>query len=186
MKTISNFRLRVAQLALMMLVPIAAPYLKADQQPTSDSAAAIAILSPAQGFDVVGNVQFIPTKNGVRIVARITNLTPGKHGFHIHEKGDLSAPDLSSAGPHFNPTNNPHAGPDAKQRHMGDLGNLTADSNGVAMLDYVDQHLSIEGAHSIIGRAVIVHSGPDDLKTQPSGDSGKRVAGGVIKKSDRK
>ena len=113
------------------------------------------------------------------------NLTRGDHGFHVHEKGDLSAPDLSSAGGHYNPTGHPHAGPKADKRHMGDLGNLSANTQGVATLDYVDPALRLDGEHSIVGKSVIVHAGRDDLKTQPSGDSGSRIAGGVIERVKR-
>ena len=141
---------------------------------------AVATLAPTQGNKVTGTVAFVREPNGIRVTARIQGLAEGDHGFHVHEKGDCSAPDGSSAGGHFNPTNLPHAGRDAQKRHVGDLGNLTADANGVASVNFVDSHLELSGPNSIIGKAVIVHAGPDDFTSQPSGNAGGRVACGVI------
>jgi len=154
------------------------------QTPAAKSAApskGISVLHPTAGNKVTGTVTFTPAADGVKIHAEIGGLTPGKHGFHIHEFGDCSAADASSAGAHFNPTNQPHAGPDAAARHEGDMGNVEADASGNARLDYVDHQISLANdAKSAIGRAVVVHAKPDDLKTQPSGDSGARIACGVI------
>ena len=142
---------------------------------------AIAVLHPTGGNKVTGTVTFTPVADGVQVHAEITGLTAGKHGFHVHEFGDCSAADASSAGAHFNPTNQPHAGPDAAARHEGDMGNIEADASGNAKLDYVDHQISLgNDAKSAIGRAVVVHAKPDDLKTQPSGDAGGRIACGVI------
>lgn len=148
--------------------------------PGSTELQALAQLQPTQGHDARGTVRFSSDRSGVRIVADLTGLTPGKHGIHLHENGDCSAPDASSAGGHFNPTGQPHASPDSEKRHLGDLGNLTADANGRAQFDYVDSHLSLSGPNGIIGCSVVVHAGRDDLTSQPSGDSGPRVACGAI------
>lgn len=145
-------------------------------------AVATARLQPAADSKVTGVVHFIPAEKGLRVVAHVVNLTPGDHGFHVHEKGDLSAPDLTSAGGHFNPTGQPHGAPDSDRRHVGDLGNLKANERGVATLDFVDRHLTLDGKNSIVGKAVIVHEKADDLKSQPTGDAGGRVAGGVIER----
>ena len=154
------------------------------QTPATKSAASskgISVLHPSAGNKVTGTVTFTPVADGVQVHAEIAGLTPGKHGFHIHEFGDCSAADASSAGAHFNPTNQPHAGPDAAARHEGDMGNVEADASGNAKLDYVDHQISLANdAKSAIGRSVVVHAKPDDLKTQPSGDSGARIACGVI------
>ena len=154
------------------------------QTPAAKSAASskgISVLHPTAGNKVSGTVTFTPVADGVQVHAEITGLTPGKHGFHVHEFGDCSAADASSAGAHFNPTNQPHAGPDAAARHEGDMGNVEADASGNAKLDYVDHQISLSSdAKSAIGRSVVVHAKPDDLKTQPSGDSGARIACGVI------
>ena len=148
---------------------------------STTSSKAIAVLHPTAGNKVSGTVTFTPVADGVQVHAEIAGLTPGKHGFHVHEFGDCSAADASSAGAHFNPTNQPHAGPDAAARHEGDMGNIEADASGNAKLDYVDHQISLANdAKSVIGRSVVVHAKPDDLKTQPSGDSGARIACGVI------
>src|SRR5206468_10865272 len=156
----------------------------AQAQPEEKSSAplrAIALLHPTAGNKLSGTVTFTPVADGVQVRAEITGLTPGKHGFHVHEFGDCSAADASSAGAHFNPTNQPHAGPEATARHEGDMGNVEADASGNAKLDYVDHQISLASdAKSAIGRSVVVHAKPDDLKTQPSGDAGGRIACGVI------
>jgi Cu-Zn family superoxide dismutase len=141
---------------------------------------AIAVLNPTQGNEVRGVVHFTRVPGGVRVVAEVSGLTPGLHGFHVHEFGDASSPDGMAAGGHFNPAHETHNGPTAEHRHAGDLGNLEADASGRATLDRIDAVLSLDGAHSIIGRGLVVHASPDDLKSQPTGNAGKRVAVGVI------
>jgi Cu-Zn family superoxide dismutase len=130
---------------------------------------------------VTGTVEFHEQADGVRVVADVKGLTPGMHGFHGHEKGDLSDPKLISAGPHFNPAGHKHGGPDSEMRHAGDLGNLEADAQGNAKLDKVFKGITIKGAtDGIVGRSVLIHAKADDLTTDPSGESGDRIAGGVI------
>ncbi len=141
---------------------------------------AIAVLQPTKGTSVKGTVTFEAVEDGIHVVADVTGLTPGKHGFHIHEFGDCSAPDASSAGGHFNPDVTAHGPPDEKPRHAGDMGNLVADKDGHATLDYVDHVMVFSGEKSILGHAVIVHEKEDDLKSQPTGNAGARVACGVI------
>lgn len=141
---------------------------------------AVAVLVPTAGNQVTGTVRFTRTAAGVRVVAQVSGLTPGDHGFHIHEFGDLTSADGLSAGGHFNPSQAPHGAPGATERHVGDLGNLKADASGHATLDYVDAVLTFDGSTSIIGRGVVVHADADDLKSQPVGNAGKRVATGVI------
>lgn len=141
---------------------------------------ATAVMNPTQGSKVQGVVHFAQDGKAVRITVNIEGLSPGPHAFHIHEFGDCSSPDANSAGGHFNPTDMPHGGPKAEMRHVGDLGNIEADKNGLARLELTDTVLSLEGPKSIIGRSVIVHAQTDDFKTQPSGAAGARVACGVI------
>jgi superoxide dismutase, Cu-Zn family len=141
---------------------------------------AVAQLAPTEGNQVRGTVSFTATNQGVRVVADLTGLTPGDHGIHIHAKGDCSAPDAKSAGEHFNPTSLPHGGPDSAQHHVGDLGNITSDDSGNAHLDRVFTFLSLSGSNSIVDHSVIIHSGKDDFTSQPAGNSGNRVACGVI------
>lgn len=147
----------------------------------ADRPGAVAILEPTQGHTARGTVTFTPTATGVRVVADLVNLKPGEHGFHIHEKGDCSAPDATSAGGHYNPTGVPHGAPDAPQHHVGDLGNILADDTGRAHLDREFNFLQLHGPHSIIGRGLIVHADRDDLVSQPTGNAGARVACGVIR-----
>jgi|SRR5208283_1573919 len=141
---------------------------------------AIAVMNPTEGSKVRGVVSFTKDGKGVRIIANIEGLSPGPHGFHIHEFGNCTSPDANSAGGHFNPADMPHAGPKSEKRHVGDLGNLEADKNGLARLEWTDNIISLEGPESVIGRSVIVHAQADDFKTQPTGGSGARVACGVI------
>jgi len=141
---------------------------------------AVAVLHPTKGSTVEGIVTFTKSGDETKIVADIIGLAPGKHGFHIHEFGDCSSPDGKAAGGHFNPTNNPHAGHDVAQRHEGDMGNIEADSSGKAHLELTDSMMTMSGEKSIIGHGVIVHEKADDLKSQPTGDAGGRVACGVI------
>ena len=145
------------------------------QEPTK----AIAVLQSASGSKVTGTVTFTKTGDTVQVVADITGLTPGKHAFHIHEFGDCSAADASSAGGHFNPMHKPHGSPDSPERHAGDMGNLEADSSGKAHLELKDSMLKLSGENSILGHAVIVHEKVDDW-SQPVGNAGGRQACGVI------
>ncbi len=141
---------------------------------------AICVLRPTEGNDVTGMVTFTKTDSGIHVVADVQGLTPGKHGFHIHQYGDLSSPDGTSLGGHFNPDNKDHGAPTSADRHVGDLGNITAGADGNAHLEMTDTLLAFQGPHSIIGRGIIVHAGEDDLVTQPTGNAGARVAMGVI------
>ncbi len=141
---------------------------------------AVAVLHATKGNNASGIVTFTKTEGGMKVEAPLEGLTAGVHAFHIHEFGDCSAADGASAGGHFNPAGMPHGGPDAEKRHVGDLGNITADESGVAHYERIDAHLAFDGPHSIIGRSVIVHEKADDLTTQPTGAAGARVACGVI------
>jgi Cu-Zn family superoxide dismutase len=145
-----------------------------------------AVLSPTQGNNASGSVTFTQMDNGVQVVADIMNLTPGEHGFHIHENGDCSSPDASSGGEHFNPTDMPHGGPESPRHHIGDLGNIVADASGRARMNKVFLFLSLNGDNSIVGKSIIVHSDRDDLVSQPSGDSGTRLACGVIRAEEQR
>lgn len=145
-----------------------------------DITAAVAVLHPTEGNMVHGTVTFTKNTDGIRIVADVEGLTPGKHGFHIHELGDCSAIDASSAGGHFNPDGMPHGAPNDMNRHVGDLGNLVADEEGEAHYERTDSFIDFSGDHSIIGLSVVIHAEEDDLTSQPSGAAGPRVACGVI------
>ena len=143
--------------------------------------AAHAQLQPTRGNTAAGRVTFTPREGGVDLVATVTGLTPGRHGFHVHEKGDCSAPDAISAGGHFNPAGHAHGHPSQSPRHAGDLPMLEADAAGNATLKAFLPGLAIAGGPSAVaGRAVVVHAAADDFKSQPAGNSGARVACGVI------
>ncbi|MBE0595716.1 MAG: superoxide dismutase family protein [Desulfuromonadales bacterium] len=144
---------------------------------------AIARLAPTQGNETTGTVTFTRQADGVEVVAEIQGLPPGgRHGFHVHETGDCSAPDATSAGGHFNPQGTPHGAPDnpLDQRHAGDLGNIEAGPDGTAQYRRVDPGLQLDGPQSIVGKAVLVHANPDDFTSQPAGEAGARLACGVI------
>lgn len=179
-RTLARWMATVA--ALGVAAALAVPVIYAQEKPegAGEVTRAVAVLHPASDSEVRGVVTFTKVEGGVRVVAHIEGLKPGLHGFHVHEFGDCTAPDAGSAGGHFNPTNKPHAGPDDAERHEGDLGNVEADANGVAHYDRVDKEVELNGAHSIVGRAVIVHADPDDLKSQPTGNAGARLACGVV------
>jgi Cu-Zn family superoxide dismutase len=141
---------------------------------------AVAVMSPTEGNEARGVVTFTRTEEGIVVVADLVGLEPGKHGFHIHEFGDCSATDGTSAGGHFNPEGTEHAGPHDSSRHVGDLGNVEAGENGTAHHELTDIQIAFTGEHSIIGRGVILHAGEDDLTSQPTGAAGARVACGVV------
>jgi len=147
-----------------------------------ESEAAVATLAPVSGSQVAGEVRFYAEGDSVLVAVQATGLESGMHGFHIHENGDCSAPDASSAGGHFAPEGHPHGAPSGEdgQHHAGDMGNIRADGNGVAMTQLTLDDLSLDNPNSIVGKAVIIHAMADDLQTQPSGDSGNPVACGVI------
>ncbi len=149
----------------------------------SPGPAAEAILNPTSGNKVSGSVKFTQKDDAVWLNAKVSGLTPGAHGFHIHDKGDCSAPDGTSAGGHFNPTAKPHGHPDHGDHHAGDMPALEADAAGNASLSSELHGVTLgEGANSIVGRGLIVHAAADDYTTQPTGNSGARLACGVIVK----
>jgi Cu-Zn family superoxide dismutase len=147
---------------------------------------AVAKIDPLGESGVKGKVTFTKQADGVLIEAELTGLQPGEHGFHVHEFGDCSMADGTCAGGHFNPTGAPHGGPDDAERHAGDFGNIKADQSGNATYKRVDKHIALGGPNSIIGRSVIIHADPDDLKSQPSGNAGARIGCGVIGIADPK
>lgn len=142
---------------------------------------AMAMLSPTQGQTAGGQVMFHDMGGHLMAHARLTGLKPNaEHGFHVHEKGDCSAPDATSAGGHFNPDNQPHGGQDVAH-HAGDMPNVRTDANGNADVRIMLQGISVGGAKGdIVGRSVVVHAQPDDYRSQPAGNSGARIACGVI------
>jgi len=151
-----------------------------EQEEITNFEMAICVLNPTKGNDVSGTILFAKSDSGVYVTVNIKGLSPGKHGFHIHEFGDCSAANGTSAGGHYNPEGHDHSDPMAEMRHAGDLGNVTANEEGIAHLEHFDKLIKLNGENSIIGRSIIVHADEDDLTSQPTGNAGARVACGVI------
>lgn len=137
---------------------------------------------------VHGCMSLTQTDDEVRITGRVTGLTPGKHGFHVHEFGNVFTNGCYSTGGHFNPLNVTHGGKEDPilERHLGDLGNIVANEEGVAYINMTDRIISLIGPFSIVGRAFVVHSGEDDLGrggnlgSLTTGNSGERLACGIV------
>jgi superoxide dismutase, Cu-Zn family len=146
---------------------------------------AAVVLGNAQREEV-GRATLTQTSEGVRIAGNVSNLSPGQHGIHIHEKGLCEAPTFESAGGHYNPTAMSHGGERGEQRHIGDLGNIMVGEDGRAAFDVTAQGATLrEGSASLFhtgGTSLIVHAKADDLRSNPAGNSGERVACGVIKR----
>jgi len=140
---------------------------------------AVAVLTPSSGSAIQGTVTFVEQDGSVTISASLSGLTPGLHGFHIHEWGNINCGDGMCTGSHFNPAGSQHGDADAAERHVGDLGNIEADAAGNATFKKTISALSLNGSHSPVGRAIVVHANQDDL-SQPTGNAGGRVAYGVI------
>lgn len=138
---------------------------------------AVVVLVPSKGSDVGGTILLKQASGYVQLSGDVTGLTPGKHGFHIHQFGDMRSTDGTATGGHYNPHKTPHGGPHSKQHHAGDFGNVEAGANGVAKVNIKANGLKLS---DVLGRAIVVHGGADDLKSQPSGAAGPRVAVGVI------
>lgn len=140
-------------------------------------------LAPASGSLVSGRLTAVPIAGGVRITGDIGGLAPNStHAIHIHEKGDCSAADATSAGGHFNPAQQTHGRVGSGPHHGGDMDNVVADANGVAHVDVRALGVSLGGgATDIGGRAIVMHASPDDYVSQPAGNAGARIACGVVK-----
>jgi superoxide dismutase, Cu-Zn family len=172
-----SLKLTTATLTMVLCAALAAAQNADEKSKPEIPREAVAVLSSTEGHEVRGVLLFQQKEEGVHVTGQVTGLTPGEHGFHIHEFGDLRDPEGNSAGGHFNPDGHKHGGPEDHERHAGDLGNITADARGVARVDKLADGLKL---HFVIGRSIVVHAGADDLKSQPSGDAGPRVALGVI------
>jgi Cu-Zn family superoxide dismutase len=155
----------------------------ASAQDTDAARGATVSLSSTQGHATVGRLMLEQAHGGVRFRGEVTGLTPNaEHAFHVHETGDCSAPDASSAGEHFNPEHQPHGHPEKGAHHAGDMLNLRADARGRALVDILAGSLTIGGDDktNVVGKALIVHADPDDFVSQPGGGSGDRLACGLI------
>jgi Cu-Zn family superoxide dismutase len=157
--------------------------------PAPSEAFATVKLEPRSGSNASGSAELTTTGDGksIMITASLAGLAPGEHGIHVHENGDCSAADASSAGGHFNPTGAEHGGPQSPQHHAGDFGNVRADKNGNAVLTLTiprDGANGLDLATTLVGKSLVVHEKIDDFTTQPSGNSGGRIACGVIVRAE--
>ncbi|MGV3742767.1 MAG: superoxide dismutase family protein [Burkholderiaceae bacterium] len=143
-----------------------------------------ASLEARSGSSVSGQVNLQEAKDKVRVTAKVSGLKPNsEHGFHVHEKGDCSAPDATSAGGHFNPDGQAHGHHGQAKRHAGDMPNLVANDKGEASASFDVAGVRLdEGKHGILNRAIVVHANPDDYQSQPAGNAGGRIACGLIRK----
>jgi Cu-Zn family superoxide dismutase len=139
-------------------------------------------IEPKSGSSVSGTVVFSPGSDmkSMQVDIALSGLEPGKHGVHIHELDDCSAEDASSAGGHFNPFNNEHGAPLSDSHHLGDMGNVEANSEGDVRVTLMLDDMSFSGPNSILQRSVVVHAEPDDLTSAPAGNAGKRIGCGEI------
>lgn len=139
-------------------------------------------LEPKSGSKLTGKAVLTEMPDGVNVVLSVENVTPGDHGAHVHEKGDCSAEDGSSAGGHFNPGGHPHALPADSPRHLGDFGNITVGQDGKGKLELLaaGANLKENDPSSFLGKAIIVHEKKDD-GGQPTGNAGGRIGCGEIK-----
>merc|ERR1719375_2474756 len=143
-------------------------------------------MHPDGDSGVSGVVKLVQEAGGkTKITAEIKGLSPGEHGFHIHEFGNLIE-GCKTAGPHYNPFGKTHGGPDMEERHVGDLGNVIAGEDGTAKFEREDQLVECFGEHTVVGRSCVVHADEDDLGqgghelSKTTGNAGGRLACGVI------
>lgn len=147
----------------------------------ADPAATVRLLN-AQG-QPVGSAVLADTEGGVRVNLSVRGLPAGTHGVHIHQNGQCTAPDFTSAGPHYNPTSRQHGSQNPAGPHLGDLPNMTVAAGGTGELETVARGVTLRGANPLLkpgGTSLVVHAAADDYRTDPSGNSGARIACGTI------
>jgi Cu-Zn family superoxide dismutase len=179
-----------------LTLPVSLDATAQDSTPMAAAQQATPMAAPAAELDVplidangdaVGLATFTENADGVTVHLLVEGLSPGEHGWHLHEFGvcDPNGDEpFSSAGGHWNPTGQPHGAPDAAEHHVGDFGNLVASADGLAETEITTTDFTLEAgptsAFDEDGTAIVVHEGMDDLTTQPSGNSGPRYACGVV------
>ncbi len=143
-----------------------------------------AMIAPASGSSLRGEAWFVSQGGTTTLEIKIAGATPGPHAMHLHDKGDCSAPDASSAGGHWNPTHQDHGPWGQIPFHLGDIGNIDVNEAGDGYLQLTTElwEIGTGGEHDILGRAVIVHEKPDDFATQPTGAAGGRIGCGVVER----
>lgn len=161
--------------------PEPAPVPEPEVVEAAPPAVAVAVLQPRADAEVSGMISFTEVEGGVRITAEIAGPDPGPHGLHLHELGDCSSEDFKSTGGHFNPTDAPHGAPTDEMRHAGDFGNIEIGEDGSGRLELTTDMLTVaDGPNTVVGRAVILHEGADDLVSQPTGAAGGRIGCGIV------
>ena len=167
---------------IRLIAPVAAAFFVTACATPLSGPSASAQLMATTGNSVTGQVQFTQKGDKVLVTGEVRGLKPNaEHGFHVHEKGDCSSGDGMSTGGHFNPDGKAHGAYDQSDHHAGDLPSLTADATGTARFSFESGTISVgAGRADVMGRGLIVHRDPDDYKSQPAGNSGPRVACGVI------
>jgi superoxide dismutase, Cu-Zn family len=147
-------------------------------KPTS----ARAMLHDASGTEV-GRARLQQVGRGIRVTLQVTRLAPGTHGVHVHAVGKCDTPDFASAGPHWNPTSRQHGKDNPAGMHKGDLPNVAVGSNGHGNLSFTIESATLADLVDADGAALVVHAAADDYRTDPSGNSGARIACGVLSAS---
>ena len=176
-----NIKLKYVLIATVVAGMLTLVACQSMEQGTGQKASAS--LDSRSGSQAKGEVNFVWQGNDVLINGKFSGLKPNsEQGFHVHEKGDCSAPDATSAGGHFNPETKSHGMPGSAAHHSGDMPNIKSDANGNAVYSAKVSGLAVDtGKNGIIGKSVVIHRDPDDYKSQPAGNSGPRIACGLIK-----
>lgn len=172
---------------LLLLVSVSIPLMGCDliretALPSTPSQQAIAIIGPASGSSLTGTAMFTQNGDTITLIVEVYNVSPGLHGVHIHETGDCSSPDGTSAGGHWNPTNVDHGKWGEGEFHLGDIGNITVGEDGTGTIELTTDlwEMGTGSDIDIVGKGIIVHADPDDFISQPSGNAGARIGCGVI------
>lgn len=168
--------IRVLAASVLITMPLANP---------AAAPAGSAVLKNVEGKEI-GTATFTPADGGVKVRVRVANLPPGKHGIHIHAVAKCEPPEFKSAGGHFNPFGKKHGFRNPDGAHAGDLPNLEVGKDGKATSTFTAKNATVgEGDGSLFGpdgTALVIHADPDDEKSDPAGNSGVRIACGVIEK----
>ena len=184
-KRLVAFRMKTTLLLLLVCVSIALVSCGTIEEiitPAMPSQQAIAIIGPASGSNLTGTATFTQNGETITLMVEIQNVSPGLHAVHIHEKGDCSAPDGTSAGGHWNPTNVAHGKWGVGEFHLGDIGNITVGEDGTGKIELTTNlwEMGTGSDLDIVGTGIIVHAGADDFTSQPSGAAGARIGCGAI------
>lgn len=160
---------------------------KAEQQSVSDSSVALTATAKVMSSDnkSLGEAKFEEQADGVKVTVTVSGLPAGKHGMHIHEVGKCEGPEFGTAGGHFNPTQKEHGKDNPHGHHLGDLPNLEVAEDGTATMSVLAEGVTLQkdAEHSLMdgeGTALVIHENEDDHITDPTGESGGRIACGVI------